>query len=114
MVLAGGLVSLVPTWTGVTLPVQAEMLGCRMRRPAVGRPHTAIPLQQTPAPVEPSLPLLVAEGLIPARSFPAAWESNKPARSPVRPIRRLEAQLVTASGASVRCIVWTIGELSLQ
>lgn len=63
MVLAGGLVSLVLTWTGVTLPVQAEMLGVSNEASGIqSSAHRNTALQQTPAPVEPSLPLLVAEG----------------------------------------------------
>ena len=63
MVLAGGLVSLVLTWTGVTLPVQAEMLGVSNEASgSQSSAHRNTALQQTPAPVEPSLPLLVAEG----------------------------------------------------
>ena len=52
-----------PDMDGVTLPVQAEMLGVSNEASgSQSSAHRNTALQQTPAPVEPSLPLLVAEG----------------------------------------------------
>ncbi|MBS0168935.1 MAG: hypothetical protein JSR62_01165 [Nitrospira sp.] len=57
------LVSCFVAWTGMTAPVQAELVGASDGPPSTQAPvsRTTV-LQQTPAPVEPSLPLLMAEG----------------------------------------------------
>ena len=63
MVVAAAIVVCFVAWTGMTAPVQAEPVGASDGPPSTQAPVSRTPvLQQTPVPVEPSLPLLMAEG----------------------------------------------------
>lgn len=62
-VVAPAFVLCVGVWVGLTVPVQAELVGASDVPPSSQAPASRTPvLQQTAAPVEPSLPLLLAEG----------------------------------------------------
>ncbi|MBA5871458.1 MAG: hypothetical protein GDA68_15895 [Nitrospira sp. CR2.1] len=62
-VVAATFVSCVMASVGLAVPVQAEMVGSSNGAPNSQAPASRTPmLQQTPAPEEPSLPLLLAEG----------------------------------------------------
>lgn len=62
-VVAAACASCFVAWVGLTVPVQAEIAESSHVTPSGQTPPSRTPvLQQTPAPVEPSLPLLLAEG----------------------------------------------------
>lgn len=62
-VVATACASCFVAWVGLTVPVQAEIAESSHVTPSGQTPPSRTPvLQQTPAPVEPSLPLLLAEG----------------------------------------------------
>ncbi len=63
IVVAAAIVACFVAWTGMTASVQAEPVGASDAPSSTHAPVGRTPvLQQTPVPVEPSLPLLMAEG----------------------------------------------------